>query len=77
MPLILVDLKSVAMGVWGWWAFELYTLMASYLGTDAFGGQTIMRSIGLITFMIPLGFNYGCGIFMGNTLGEGKPRVAK
>ena len=32
-----LDLKACSMGVWGWWAFDLYTLMASYLGTDAIG----------------------------------------
>ena len=32
-----LDLKSCAMGVWGWWAFDIYTLMASYLGTDEVG----------------------------------------
>ena len=37
MPILKLDLKSVAMGVWGWWAFDLYTLMASYLGTDEVG----------------------------------------
>ena len=36
-PILELDLKSVAMGVWGWWAFDLYTLMASYLGSDEVG----------------------------------------
>ena len=31
-PLLAMNLKSVAMGVWGWWAFDFFTLMASYLG---------------------------------------------
>ena len=33
-PLLKVDLEAVAMGVWGWWAFDIFTLMASYLGSD-------------------------------------------
>ena len=32
-PLLKVDLEAVAMGVWGWWAFDIFTLMASYLGS--------------------------------------------
>ena len=33
-PLLSIDLKSTAMGVWGWWSFDLFTLMASYLGPN-------------------------------------------
>ena len=29
-----------------------------------------------MTFMIPVGFAFACGIFVGNSLGEGKSRVA-
>ena len=32
MPILSLDLKSVGMGVWGWWAFEIFTFMATYLG---------------------------------------------
>ena len=35
-----------------------------------------MRSIGLMAFMIPVGFSNACGIYTGNSLGEGRPRVA-
>ena len=64
------------MGVWGWWAFDLFTLMASYISTDVVGAQTIMRSIGLLAFMMPVGFSTGAGIYINNVLGEGKPKVA-
>ena len=76
LPIVKLALKNCAMGVWGWWAFDLFTLMASYLGTDVVGAQTIMRSIGLLAFMMPIGFSTGAGIFINNVLGEGKPRVA-
>ena len=36
-PILSLALKSVAMGVWGWWAFDLYTLMSSYLGPNEVG----------------------------------------
>ena len=35
-----------------------------------------MRSIGLMTFMMPLGLSVACGIYFGNSLGEGKPKLA-
>ena len=31
-PLIFLSLKSCAMGVWGWWAFDIFTFMSTYLG---------------------------------------------
>ena len=64
------------MGVWGWWAFDIFTLMATYLGQNEVGAQTIMRSIGLMIFMLPIGFSIACGIFFGNSLGEGRIKVA-
>ena len=33
-PLLKLDLQGVAMGVWGWWAFDIFTLMTTYLGTE-------------------------------------------
>lgn len=33
-PLLSFDLKSTAMGIWGWWAIDIFTLMASYLGPN-------------------------------------------
>ena len=64
------------MGVWGWWAFDIFTLMASYLSTEAVGAQTILRSVGLLAFMMPVGLSTGARIYMNSSLGEGRPRVA-
>ena len=76
-PLLAIGLKSIAMGVWGWWAFDLFTLMASYLGPNEVATQTIMRSLGLLTFMVPVGFSAACRVHTGNSLGEGKPCQAR
>ena len=59
------------MGVWGWWAFDIFTLLASYLSTNAISAQTIMRSLGLLTFMIPVGFNKACSYYVGIYIGKG------
>ena len=64
------------MSVWGWWAFDIFTLMATYLGGTTAAAQTIMRSIGLLTFMLPVGFATGCGILVGKSIGEKKPKLA-
>lgn len=51
-----LGLFGLAMGVWGWWAFDIFTLIASYLSVNAISAQTILRSLGLLTFMVPVGF---------------------
>ena len=75
-PIIGICSKSLLMSVWGWWAFDIFTLMASYLGPETTAAQTIMRSIGLLTFMFPVGFSSACGILVGNNVGAKKPKLA-
>jgi len=65
------------MGVWGWWAFDIFTLMASYLSVSVVSAQTIMRSLGLLTFMIPVGFSVACGILVGKAIGKGSAEEVK
>jgi len=62
------------MGVWGWWAFDIFTPMASYISIEAVSAQTIMRCIGLLTFMIPVGFASASGLLVGNAIGAGSER---
>lgn len=60
---------SMAMGVWGWWAFDLFTLIASYMDKEVIAAQTFLRSIGLVTFMLPVGISQACGTLIGNAIG--------
>ena len=62
-------MMSMFMGVWGWWAFDIFTLLASYLSAEVISAQTIMRSLGLLTFMIPVGFNKACSYYIGIFIG--------
>lgn len=75
-PQIRMGLHSLAMGLWGWWAFDIFTLIASYMNTEAIAAQTIMRSIGLLTFMLPVGFASACSTLVGNAVGAGKSSLA-
>ena len=59
------------MGCWSWWAFDLFTLICSYISTEVISAQTIMRSLGLLTFMIPVGFAKASGFFIGKFIGQG------
>jgi MATE family multidrug resistance protein len=58
------------MGVWGWWAFDIFTLIASYMSKEVIAAQTILRAIGLLTFMLPVGISAACGTLIGNAIGE-------
>jgi MATE family multidrug resistance protein len=66
-----LGIMGMLMGVWGWWAFDIFTLMASYLSVTIVSAQTIMRSLGLMTYMIPVGFSTACGILVGKSIGCG------
>lgn len=69
-PLLRKSLASLMLGVWGWWSFDIFTLMATYIGSTEAGAQTIMRSIGLLTFMMPAGFSGAAGIMIGKSIGQ-------
>ena len=58
------------MGVWSVWAFDVFTLIASYLSVHEVSAQTIMRSLGLTTFMIPFGLSISSGILVGRSIGQ-------
>mmetsp|Transcript_34418 Transcript_34418/g.42485 ORF Transcript_34418/g.42485 Transcript_34418/m.42485 type:complete len:92 (+) Transcript_34418:221-496(+) len=65
------------MGVWSWWAFDIFTLIASYLSSELISAQTIMRSLGLLTFMVPVGFSKACGFYIGVYIGRGSEATIK
>jgi multidrug resistance protein, MATE family len=60
----------MAMGIWSWWAFDVFTLLASYLSTEIMSAQTCMRSLGLLTYMIPVGFATAGNILISKSIGE-------
>lgn len=51
--------------VMGWWAFDVFTQLASTLPTNYLGGQAILRNIGLFTFMIPAALSMSSGVLVG------------
>ena len=36
-PLMQKSLASMLLGIWGWWSFDIFTLMATYIGATAAG----------------------------------------
>ena len=60
---------SFVLKVMGWWAFDVFTLLAASLTTDETSAQTIMRNVGLYTFMIPVGFMQAANFLTGKYIG--------
>lgn len=55
----------------GWWAFDVFTQLAATLGQSKFtAGQTILRNIGLFTYMIPVGLSAASAYIIGNLVGK-------
>ena len=65
-----LGIMSMFMGVWSVWAFEVFTLIASYLSIEEVSAQTVMRSLGLTTFMIPFGCSFASGMLVGRSIGQ-------
>ena len=70
-------MMSLLMGVWGWWAFDIFTLICSYLSVEVISAQTVMRSLGLLTFMIPVGIGVANGVLIGQNIGSADIRAIK
>jgi len=60
----------------GWWAFEVFTQLAAFLPKVDLAGQTILRNIGLYTFMIPVGISMGANTLVGNRMVKAQPQIA-
>jgi len=62
----------------GWWAFDVFTQLAAIPGDkNITAAQSILRIIGLYTFMFPVGIGYSARFFVGNYMGKYKPKIAK
>jgi Na+-driven multidrug efflux pump len=64
--------SSFMVKVMGWWAFDVFTLLTGTLAAKETGAQTIMRNIGLFTFMIPVGLGSSMNYFVGKYIGRSR-----
>ena len=67
----------MVMGVWQLWAFDLFTLIGSYLAIEVFSAQTILSRIGISTFMIPFGVGMASIYLIGKSVGNGNIKAIK
>ena len=72
-----LGLASLMMGLWGWWAFDIFSLIGSYLAVEVISAQTVMRSLGLLTFMVPWGLMTSSGVLVGQNIGKGNIEAIK
>lgn len=68
--------SSFLLSVAGWWAFDIFTVMASSLSSKEVAAQTIMRNIGLYTFMIPVQFGIATNFLVGKYMGLNRVDLA-
>lgn len=69
-----VGYQSCLLKVMGWWAFDVFTQLSAQkpnLDSDI-AGQTVLRNIGLYTFMIPFGLANATTFLTGTYIGQGK-----
>ena len=59
-----------------WWAFEVLTIFASLVSTEAVAAQAVIMQLSTLSFMFPLGLGITTTSFIGNTLGAGKKELA-
>ena len=60
-----------------WWAFEIVSLAAGYLGPDPLAAQSIMLNVAGLVYMVPLGISVAASTRVGNFVGAQKPKSAK
>lgn len=65
------------MTVWLAWAFDILTLFSTYLSPEQIAAQTIMRTVNMISFTIPIGFQISSCILIGKSIGEKNEHQAK
>ncbi|KAG0031904.1 hypothetical protein BGZ81_000334 [Podila clonocystis] len=60
-----------------WWAFEVVSLAASYLGTVALAAQSVVVQTSGLLYTIPFGVSIAASNRVGNLIGKGDHRSAK
>lgn len=74
--IVVVGWNSFLVKVMGWWAFDVFTQLASLLTETDVAAQTILRNIGLFTYMIPVGLMYTSNYMIGRYIGMNRVDLA-
>ena len=60
-----------------WWAFEVLSIEASYLGNQALAAQSITLNTGALFYQVSSGVGVAVSTRVGNNLGAGKAKLAQ
>jgi len=69
-------IPGAAMVVSEWWAFEVVSLAASYLGTVSLAAQSVVVQTSGLLYTIPFGISIAASNRVGNLIGMGDARTA-
>ena len=58
------------MSIWTWWAYDTFTIIASFMGEDVLAAQTIMRSLQAMTSIAIASFGFGTATLVGVSIGK-------
>ncbi|KAJ1921922.1 ethionine resistance protein [Mycoemilia scoparia] len=70
-------IPSIAMVCCDWWAFEVLSLSASYLGSNSLAAQSIIINTVSLLFQIPAGISVAVSTRVGNMLGAGRAKSSR
>jgi len=74
---IMLGIPGMAMLCSEWWAYEILTVLAGFIGTEAVAAQAILFQMVTLAFMLPLGMGVASCSIIGNSLGCGRLKLAK
>jgi Na+-driven multidrug efflux pump len=72
-----VGFNTMSIKVMSWWAFDIFTYFAASLRVEQLAAQAILKNIGLLSFMIPVGLTGASTFIIGYYVGKGKADIAK
>lgn len=72
-----IGIPGMLMLCFEWWAFELLAIFTGLLGVSELAAEVVIINMISFIFMLPLGISYSASALTGNSLGEGKIKLAK
>lgn len=60
-----------------WWVFEGVSIEAGWLSTEELGAYIVLFNLITLLFQVPLGLSFALNSFVGNSMGDNKPKTAK
>jgi multidrug resistance protein, MATE family len=59
-----------------WWVYEFQAIIAGWLGVQVLAAHVVLCNVEAMIYMVPMGIQQAASVLVGNSLGEGRPRMA-